>query len=90
MLNKGITRLQKGSDGTAQFVPVTKREELVKLAGQLGEFNLTEHFGIEERVFPARQGQSAGLRRRAGSTSGCAHSLVCYRTTRSGKKVTTA
>ncbi|MDP6943817.1 MAG: acyltransferase domain-containing protein, partial [Myxococcota bacterium] len=91
MLNKGITRLQKGADGTAQFIPVTKREELLKLAGRLGEFDLTEDFGIEERV-------SLGLDRASQLAFGAglealrdAHIPLVprYRTTRSGKKVTT-
>ncbi|MGB0588140.1 MAG: SDR family NAD(P)-dependent oxidoreductase [Myxococcota bacterium] len=91
MLNKGITRLQKGSDGTAHFVPVTKREELVKLAGQLGEFNLTEQFGIEERVSLGLD-KASQLAFAAGIEAlRDAHIPLVprYRVTRSGKKVTT-
>lgn len=90
ILDKNITRLQKGADGTAQYVPITDPEQSVHLAGQLGEFDLSEEFGIEERL---RDGldKASQLAFAAGLDAlRNAHIPLVprYRVTRSGKKVT--
>ncbi|MEA1969230.1 MAG: acyltransferase domain-containing protein, partial [Thermodesulfobacteriota bacterium] len=45
--DKNITRLFKQPDGNARFVEITKTEDVIHLAGQLGYFNLTDEYGIK-------------------------------------------
>jgi acyl transferase domain-containing protein/NAD(P)H-dependent flavin oxidoreductase YrpB (nitropropane dioxygenase family)/acyl carrier protein/NAD(P)-dependent dehydrogenase (short-subunit alcohol dehydrogenase family) len=49
MTDKNITKLYKQPDGNARFVQITKTEDVVHLAGQLGYFDLTDEYGIKEQ-----------------------------------------
>ncbi len=45
--DKNITRLFKEPDGNARFVEITRTEDVIQLAGQLGYFSLTDEYGIK-------------------------------------------
>ncbi|MFH1154354.1 MAG: SDR family NAD(P)-dependent oxidoreductase [Pseudomonadota bacterium] len=45
--DKNITRLFKQPDGNARFVEITRTEDVIHLAGQLGYFDLNEEYGIK-------------------------------------------
>ncbi len=45
--DKNITRLFKQPDGNARFVEITRTEDVIQLAGQLGYFSLTDEYGIK-------------------------------------------
>ena len=45
--DKNITRLFKDPDGNARFVEITRTEDVIQLAGQLGYFSLTDEYGIK-------------------------------------------
>ncbi len=45
--DKNITRLFKQPDGNARFVEITRTEDVIQLAGQLGYFDLTDEYGIK-------------------------------------------
>jgi 3-oxoacyl-(acyl-carrier-protein) synthase/acyl carrier protein/NAD(P)-dependent dehydrogenase (short-subunit alcohol dehydrogenase family) len=47
--DKNITKLFKQPDGNARFVQITKTEDVIHLAGQLGYFDLTDDYGIKEQ-----------------------------------------
>ncbi|MBF0376335.1 MAG: SDR family NAD(P)-dependent oxidoreductase [Desulfamplus sp.] len=47
IVDKNITRILKQPDGNARFVEITKTEDVIHLAGQLGYFNLNEEYGIK-------------------------------------------
>ena len=47
--DKNITKLYKQPDGNARFVQITKTEDVIHLAGQLGYFNLNDEYGIKEQ-----------------------------------------
>ncbi len=47
MTDKNITRLFKQPDGNARFVEITRTEDVIHLAGQLGYFSLTDEYGIK-------------------------------------------
>jgi acyl transferase domain-containing protein/NAD(P)H-dependent flavin oxidoreductase YrpB (nitropropane dioxygenase family)/acyl carrier protein/NAD(P)-dependent dehydrogenase (short-subunit alcohol dehydrogenase family) len=49
LTDKNITKLFKQPDGNARFVQITKTEDVIHLAGQLGYFNLTDEYGIKEQ-----------------------------------------
>ena len=51
MLDKHITRLVKGDDGSASFETIDRLEDVIKLAGRAGAFDLEAEFGVDpERV----------------------------------------
>ena len=51
MLDKHITRLVKSEDGSATFETIDRLDDVIKLAGRAGAFDLGEEFGIDaERV----------------------------------------
>ncbi len=89
MLAQKITRLEKSADCTANFVAIESREQAIKLAGRLGDFDLAADFGVDDRVVRALDAASqlalaAGLEamRHAGIPL-----VPKYRTTRSGKQI---
>ena len=90
MLAKRITRLQKGADGTADFVPVSDADGCISLGGQAGEFSL-EDWGVDARINKAldrtsRLAFAAGL----NALRDAAIPMVpTYRQTKSGKRVST-
>ncbi|MDY0374137.1 MAG: SDR family NAD(P)-dependent oxidoreductase [Desulfobacterium sp.] len=45
--DKNITRLFKEPDGNARFMEITRTEDVIHLAGQLGYFDLTDEYGIK-------------------------------------------
>ncbi len=47
-IDKNITKLYKQPDGNARFVQITKTEDVIHLAGQLGYFDLNDEYGIKE------------------------------------------
>jgi len=47
--NKNITKLFKQPDGNARFVQITRTEDVIHLAGQLGYFDLSDEYGIKEQ-----------------------------------------
>ncbi len=47
--SKNITKLYKQPDGNARFVQITKSEDVIHLAGQLGYFDLSDEYGIKEQ-----------------------------------------
>ena len=47
MLDKHVTRLIKGDDGTARFEVIDSVEDVIKLAGRAGAFDLHEEFGVD-------------------------------------------
>ena len=47
--DKNITKLYKQPDGNARFVQITRTEDVIHLAGQLGYFDLTDEYGIKEQ-----------------------------------------
>ncbi len=47
-IDKNITKLFKQPDGNARFVQITKTEDVIHLAGQLGYFDLKDEYGIKE------------------------------------------
>jgi malonyl CoA-acyl carrier protein transacylase len=49
IIDKNITKLYKQPDGSAKFVKITKAEDVIHLAGQLGYFDLTDEYGIKEQ-----------------------------------------
>ena len=49
IIDKNITKLFKQPDGNARFVKITKAEDVIHLAGQLGYFDLTDEYGIKEQ-----------------------------------------
>ncbi len=60
--DKNITKLFKEPDGNARFVQITKTEDVIHLAGQLGYFNLTDEYGIKEEYDIAMSlGIAAGI-----------------------------
>jgi len=53
MLNKNITRLIKSADGNATFESIENMSQVINLAGQLGEFNPVEDFGLQPKLVKA-------------------------------------
>ncbi|MBT6341594.1 MAG: acyltransferase domain-containing protein, partial [Desulfobacula sp.] len=49
IIDKNITKLFKQPDGNARFVQITKAEDVIHLAGQLGYFDLMDEYGIKEQ-----------------------------------------
>ena len=51
MVDKHITRLVKGDDGTARFETIDRVDDVIKLAARAGAFDLHEEFDVDaERV----------------------------------------
>ncbi len=60
--DKNITKLYKQPDGNARFVQITKTEDVIHLAGQLGYFDLTDEYGIKEQYdITMAMGIAAGI-----------------------------
>ena len=52
-LNKNIRRLIKKSSGEAEFYSPKSEEEVIRLAGQAGEFDISDEFGVNKEVSAA-------------------------------------
>ena len=48
MLDKHVTRLVKGDDGSARFETIDRLDDVIKLAARAGAFDLHEEFGVDE------------------------------------------
>jgi len=60
--DKNITKLYKQPDGNARFVQITRTEDVIHLAGQLGYFDLMDEYGIKEQYDVAMAlGIAAGI-----------------------------
>ncbi|MFN3201150.1 MAG: SDR family NAD(P)-dependent oxidoreductase [Bradymonadia bacterium] len=89
MANKAITRLVKNKDGGGELVPVDNPDEMIHLAGQLGDYDLIEDFGVPADLVKA-------LDRATGAALGCGLDVLRdaglpmiphERVTRSGRKL---
>ena len=47
MVDKHITRLVKGDDGSARFETIDRVDDVIKLAARAGSFDLGEEFGVD-------------------------------------------
>ena len=47
MLDKHVTRLVKGEEGGASFESIDRADDVIKLAGRAGAFDLEREFGVE-------------------------------------------
>jgi len=46
MVEKNVVQLKKFKDGSVKRIPVDNEREAIKIAGQLGEIDLTESYGV--------------------------------------------
>ncbi len=53
MLDKRITRVVKADDGGGSFQVITDPEEVIKLAGRPGPFDLAEEYGVPAKLVEA-------------------------------------
>jgi malonyl CoA-acyl carrier protein transacylase len=53
IVDKRVTRLVKAADGSGRLVTITEPEEVVKLAGRPGAFDLTEEYGVPRKLVEA-------------------------------------
>ncbi len=53
MVGKRITRLVKAEDGSGSFETIENTADVIKLAGQPGQFDLAEEFGVPEKLVEA-------------------------------------
>ncbi|MBE2192652.1 MAG: acyltransferase domain-containing protein, partial [Anaerolinea sp.] len=53
MLAKRVTRVRKASDGGGSFETITDADEVIKLAGRPGYFDLEEEYGIPGKLIEA-------------------------------------
>ncbi|MCS6839173.1 MAG: acyltransferase domain-containing protein, partial [Roseiflexus sp.] len=53
MLARNITRVVKSEDGSGSFETLTEPDEVIRLAGRPGPFNLTEEYGVPAKLVEA-------------------------------------
>ncbi len=53
MVDKRITRLVKGEDGSGKFVTIDETAEVIKLAGRPGYFDLEAEYGVDSKLIEA-------------------------------------
>ncbi|MFI5120521.1 MAG: SDR family NAD(P)-dependent oxidoreductase [Thermoanaerobaculia bacterium] len=53
MLDRRITRLVKGEDGSGRFVTIEDTADVIKLAGRPGSFDLAREYGVPETLIEA-------------------------------------
>ena len=53
MVQKRVTRLVKAADGNGSFVTITDPNEVIKLAGRPGTFDLAEEYGVPSKLIEA-------------------------------------
>jgi acyl transferase domain-containing protein/NAD(P)-dependent dehydrogenase (short-subunit alcohol dehydrogenase family)/acyl carrier protein len=53
MVNKRITRLVKSADGNGRFETISDPDEVIKLAGRAGSFDLAEEYGVPTKLVEA-------------------------------------
>jgi len=53
IIAKRVTRLVKSEDGSGRFETITDPNDVIKLAGRPGRFNLSEEYGVPEKLVEA-------------------------------------
>ena len=53
MLARNITRVVKSEDGSGSFETLTEPDEVIRLAGRPGPFNLSEEYGVPAKLVEA-------------------------------------
>ncbi len=53
ILNKNITRLVKSADGGGRFETINGENEVIRLAGRGGSFDLAEEYGVSQELIDA-------------------------------------
>ena len=53
MVNKRITRLVKSADGSGSFATIDDADDVIKLAGRPGSFDLVEEYGVPQKLVEA-------------------------------------
>jgi hypothetical protein len=53
VLEKRITRVVKSEDGSGSLELIKSQDEVIRLAGRPGAFNLTEEYGVPEKLVEA-------------------------------------
>ncbi|MBO9325699.1 MAG: acyltransferase domain-containing protein, partial [Roseiflexus sp.] len=53
MLARNITRVVKSEDGSGSFETLTEPDEVIRLAGRPGSFNLSEEYGVPAKLVEA-------------------------------------
>ncbi|TAH51278.1 MAG: SDR family NAD(P)-dependent oxidoreductase [Chloroflexota bacterium] len=53
MAEKRVTRLVKSKDGSGRFETITNPNEVIKLAGRPGKFDLADEYGVPEKLVEA-------------------------------------
>ncbi|MEW5988536.1 MAG: SDR family NAD(P)-dependent oxidoreductase, partial [Chloroflexota bacterium] len=53
MLEKRITRLVKSEDGSGRFETIDSPDEVIRLAGRPGSFDLAEEYGVPDKLVEA-------------------------------------
>ena len=53
MVDKRITRLVKGEDGSGKFVTIEDTAKVIKLAGRPGSFDLESEYGVPGKLIEA-------------------------------------
>jgi malonyl CoA-acyl carrier protein transacylase len=53
ILKKRVTRVVKSEDGSGRFETITDPDEVIKLAGRPGRFDLTEEYGVPAKLVEA-------------------------------------
>ena len=53
MVDKRIVRLVKAEDGSGSFATIDNTDEVIKLAGRPGYFDLTEEYGVPDKLIEA-------------------------------------
>ncbi len=53
MVGKQITRLVKSADGSGSFAPIDDQNEVIRLAGRPGSFDLAEEYDVPQKLVDA-------------------------------------
>jgi hypothetical protein len=53
MVDKQVTRVVKGEDGSGRFEVIQDSDEVIRLAGRPGSFDLTQEYGVPDKLVEA-------------------------------------
>jgi acyl transferase domain-containing protein/NAD(P)-dependent dehydrogenase (short-subunit alcohol dehydrogenase family) len=53
MVQKGVTRVMKSEDGSGSFETINNPDDVIRLAGRPGPFDLAEEYGVPEKLIEA-------------------------------------
>ncbi len=85
MVAMNITKVFKKPDGSAQFVEITDKDEVIQLAGRLGHFNLKNEYDIDAQLdLDISLGIAAGIEALKDANIPL---VLSYKTTSTGKKI---